>query len=81
VVAMSLPLRLQTATPVLPLLLPLCKQSQQQRQQGRSGGSSSSSRAVAAAAHYFELPCSITLASPCSARVHQVPFLDMLVAI
>jgi hypothetical protein len=57
--AMSPPLRLQTATPVLPPLMPLHKQ-RQQRQQHRSSGGSSSSRAVAAAAHYFELPCSFT---------------------
>jgi hypothetical protein len=46
VVATSLRLGLETALPMLPLLLPLRKQSQQRRQHGHSGGSSSS-RAVA----------------------------------
>ncbi len=60
VTAMSPPLRLQTATPMLHLLQPLRKQRQQRVQYGGSGvSSSSSSRAVAAAAHYFELPCSV----------------------
>ncbi len=63
VVATSLPLRLQTATPMLTWLLPLWKQSQQQQQHMCSGGSNSS-KAILAAAHYFELPCSITLALP-----------------
>jgi hypothetical protein len=58
VVEMSPPLRLQTATLVLPLLLPVRKQ-RQQRQQQWGGSSSSSSRALAAAGHNFELPCSI----------------------
>ncbi len=80
VVATSLPLCLQTASPVLPPLLPLGKQRQQQWQHGGSGGSSSS-RPVAAAAHYFELPCS--LASPCSARGIKFPsfILDMLIPV
>jgi hypothetical protein len=63
VAATSPPLCLQTATPMLPLLLPLRKQSQQRRQHGLSSGSSSS-RVIAAAAHYFELPCYITLVLP-----------------
>jgi hypothetical protein len=51
VAATSPPLRLKTATPVLPPLPALCKQRQQRQQYGGCG-SSSSSRAVAAAAHY-----------------------------
>jgi hypothetical protein len=74
VVATPPPLRLQTATPVLLLLLPLRKQRQQQWQHWGSSGSSSS-RLVAVAAHYFELPHSITLASPCSASGIKFPFL------
>ncbi len=57
VTAMSPPLRLQTAMPMLPLLLLLF----------------SSSRAVEAAAHYFELPCSINLVLPCSASGIKFP--------
>jgi hypothetical protein len=72
VVAMSPPLRLQTATHVLPLLLPLQKYRQQRRQHRRSSRSSSS-RAVAMAAYYVELPCSITLVLPCSASGIKFP--------
>ncbi len=73
VVATSLPLRLQTATPVLLPLLPLCKHRQQQWQHRVSGGRSSSSRAIVAVAHYFGLPCSINLAMPCSASGIKFP--------
>ncbi len=73
--ATSLPLHLQTATPALPLLLPLRKQRQQWRQHGVSGGSSSS-RVVPAAAHYFELPRSITFVLPCSASGIKFPSLS-----
>jgi hypothetical protein len=59
VAAMSQPLHLQTAMPVLLPLMPLRKQRQQQQQHGGSNGSSSS-RAVAATAYYFELPRSFT---------------------
>jgi hypothetical protein len=81
VAATSPPLGLQTATPVLPLLLPLQKKSQQWQQYGRSSGSSSS-RVVAAATHCFELPCSITLASSCLACGIKFPsFLDKLMPV
>jgi hypothetical protein len=77
--------------PMLPLLLPLWKQRQQRWQHGRSSGSSSS-RAVAAAEHYFELPCSITLAllsngsaKPISIKkiyygLHEIPIMRKCIA-
>ena len=75
-------LRLETATLVLPPLLPLRKQRQQRRQQEGDGGSSSS-KDVAAAVNYFELPCSVTLALPCSASGIKFPpfILDTLIPI
>jgi hypothetical protein len=83
VAEMSPCLCLQTAAPMLTLLLPLQKQSQQQWQHRCSGGSSSS-RAVVTAAHYFELPYSITitLAAPSSAVASSsLLFLDTLISI